>query len=214
MSLAWSVIHSPSLSTSETCKWVLSPQPLILRILESFLRKYPAMCFCSTDRTHRCRFSWERTRQCVVFSCHGNSILYSFLWWWPMTPTPWPIPWLTPCLTPLPTPWLISGPTARLTQDATSWQFYTLAMFSWERPAHFVFFWERTRQCGQTYASFVKKNKSDSSVSWSVSNTFEELNIIKALYKGFWLSRIVSKKDCPSIEQIGGPSLAFGSLGQ
>ena len=76
MSLTWSVIHSPSLSTSETCKWVLSPKPLILRILESFLRKYPATCFCSTDRTHRCRFSWERTRQCVVFSCHGNSIQY------------------------------------------------------------------------------------------------------------------------------------------
>ena len=75
--------------------------------------------------------------------------------------------------------------------------FTPLRCFSEKDPRSVFFFWERTRQCGQTYASFVKKNKSDSSVSWSVSNTFEELNIILDLYKGFWLSRICLQKRLP-----------------
>ena len=72
-------------------------------------------------------------------------------------------------------------------------------MFFWERPAQCVFFLRKNSAVWrfQTYASFVKKNKSNSSVSRSVSNTFEELNIIKALHKGFWLSRICLQKRLP-----------------
>ena len=158
------------------------------------------MCFCSTDRTHRCRFSWERTRQCVVFSCHGNSILYHSC-----DGGPWPDPmtrphdWLHVWLLCRPHDWSQD----RL-QDWPKMQRQRAVLHPCDvflRKTRTVCFFLRKNSAVwrfQTYASFVKKNKSqtDSSVSWSVSNTFEELNIIIALYN-FWLSRICLQKRLP-----------------